>query len=127
MADQLTEEQIAEFKEAFSLFDEDGDGTITCRPTKPSPRSGIVGHHSDRETTATTTTVTLALLNASVDARIFDHGVHVRRSSPSASTTTAKQLVYGSLHASLPTAPHKPYPPLPHTTRCSPRAGRDRT
>jgi hypothetical protein len=78
MADQLTEEQIAEFKEAFSLFDEDGDGTITCRPTKPSPRSGIVGHHSDRETTATTTTVTLALLNASVDARIFDHGVHVR-------------------------------------------------
>merc|ERR1712033_24332 len=29
MADQLTEEQIAEFKEAFSLFDRDGDGTIT--------------------------------------------------------------------------------------------------
>ena len=25
MADQLTEEQIAEFKEAFSLFDKDGD------------------------------------------------------------------------------------------------------
>ena len=24
MADQLTEEQIAEFKEAFSLFDKDG-------------------------------------------------------------------------------------------------------
>ena len=80
MADQLTEEQIAEFKEAFSLFDEDGDGTITCRPTKPCPRprAGIVGHHSDGETTATTTTVALTLLNASVDARIFDHGVHVR-------------------------------------------------
>ncbi|TFK07491.1 Calmodulin [Platysternon megacephalum] len=29
MAGQLTEEQIAEFKEAFSLFDKDGDGTIT--------------------------------------------------------------------------------------------------
>merc|ERR1712223_2181759 len=29
MADQLTEEQIAEFKEAFSLFDKGGDGTIT--------------------------------------------------------------------------------------------------
>ncbi|XP_050563331.1 calmodulin-like [Spodoptera frugiperda] len=29
MADQLTEEQNAEFKEAFSLFDKDGDGTIT--------------------------------------------------------------------------------------------------
>uniref|UniRef100_A0A674IHC4 EF-hand domain-containing protein n=1 Tax=Terrapene triunguis TaxID=2587831 RepID=A0A674IHC4_9SAUR len=29
MAGQLTEEQIVEFKEAFSLFDKDGDGTIT--------------------------------------------------------------------------------------------------
>lgn len=28
MSDQLTEEQIAEFKEAFSLFDKDGDGKI---------------------------------------------------------------------------------------------------
>ncbi|KAF7036290.1 hypothetical protein CFC21_047001, partial [Triticum aestivum] len=25
MADQLTDDQIAEFKEAFSLFDKDGD------------------------------------------------------------------------------------------------------
>jgi calmodulin len=31
MADELTEEQIAEFKEAFSLFDKDGDGTITTK------------------------------------------------------------------------------------------------
>jgi calmodulin len=30
MADQLTEEQIAEFKEAFSLFDKDGDGELKC-------------------------------------------------------------------------------------------------
>ncbi len=29
MVEQLTEEQIAEFKEAFSLFDKDGDGTST--------------------------------------------------------------------------------------------------
>ncbi|KAI9512012.1 calmodulin B [Russula earlei] len=29
MADQLSEGQISEFKEAFSLFDRDGDGTIT--------------------------------------------------------------------------------------------------
>jgi calmodulin len=29
MAEQLTEEQIAEFKEAFSLFDKDGDGECT--------------------------------------------------------------------------------------------------
>lgn len=27
--DQLTAEQVAEFKEAFALFDKDGDGTIT--------------------------------------------------------------------------------------------------
>ena len=31
MADQMTHEQIAEFKEAFSLFDKDGDGTITTK------------------------------------------------------------------------------------------------
>eukprot|EP00161_Ancyromonas_sigmoides_P026733 TRINITY_DN9399_c0_g1_i3.p2 TRINITY_DN9399_c0_g1~~TRINITY_DN9399_c0_g1_i3.p2 ORF type:complete len:182 (+),score=105.14 TRINITY_DN9399_c0_g1_i3:2-547(+) len=29
--EQLTEEQIAEFKAAFSLFDKDGDGTITTK------------------------------------------------------------------------------------------------
>jgi len=29
MADQLSEEQISEFKEAFSLFDKDNDGTVT--------------------------------------------------------------------------------------------------
>ncbi len=28
MVDFLSEEQIADFKEAFSLFDKDGDGTI---------------------------------------------------------------------------------------------------
>nr|VDD08313.1 unnamed protein product [Brassica oleracea] len=28
MADQLTDDQISEFKEAFSLFDKDGDGSI---------------------------------------------------------------------------------------------------
>ncbi|CAD7681853.1 unnamed protein product [Nyctereutes procyonoides] len=31
MADELTEEQMAEFKEAFSLFAKDGDGTITTK------------------------------------------------------------------------------------------------
>ena len=31
MVDQLTEEQIAEFKEAFSLFDKNNDGTITTK------------------------------------------------------------------------------------------------
>jgi len=28
MANQLTDEQISEFKEAFSLFDKDGDGML---------------------------------------------------------------------------------------------------
>ena len=31
MTDQLTEEQISEFKEAFSLFDKNGDGNITSQ------------------------------------------------------------------------------------------------
>ncbi len=31
MVEQLSEQQIAEFKEAFSLFDKDGDGTITTK------------------------------------------------------------------------------------------------
>ncbi|EFN51276.1 hypothetical protein CHLNCDRAFT_59820 [Chlorella variabilis] len=31
MAQQLSDEQVAEFKEAFSLFDKDGDGTITTK------------------------------------------------------------------------------------------------
>ncbi|XP_061352557.1 calmodulin-2/4 isoform X1 [Gastrolobium bilobum] len=30
MADQLSDEQISEFKEAFSLFDKDGDGMHLC-------------------------------------------------------------------------------------------------
>ena len=28
---ELSEEQVAEFKEAFRLFDKDGDGTITTK------------------------------------------------------------------------------------------------
>ncbi len=31
----LTDEQVAEFKEAFQLFDKDGDGTITTKVTNP--------------------------------------------------------------------------------------------
>eukprot|EP01071_Lankesteria_metandrocarpae_P002214 Lankesteria_metandrocarpae@DN2164_c0_g1_i1.p1 len=31
MADELTESQIAEFKEAFALFDKDADGSITTK------------------------------------------------------------------------------------------------
>lgn len=30
-AKSLSEEQVAEFKEAFQLFDKDGDGTITTK------------------------------------------------------------------------------------------------
>jgi calmodulin len=31
MADNLTEEQIAEFKEAFSLFDKEANGFVTTK------------------------------------------------------------------------------------------------
>ena len=31
MAEKLTEEQVAEFREAFSLFDKDDDGSITSK------------------------------------------------------------------------------------------------
>jgi calmodulin len=39
MADQLNEEQIAEFKEAFALFDKNGDGSITTKVPFPSSRN----------------------------------------------------------------------------------------
>ena len=39
MADQLNEEQIAEFKEAFALFDKNGDGSITTKVRFTSPRN----------------------------------------------------------------------------------------
>ncbi|XP_054844189.1 uncharacterized protein LOC129335564 [Eublepharis macularius] len=43
MARQLTEEQLAEFKEAFSLFDKDGDGAITTKELGTVMRS--LGHN----------------------------------------------------------------------------------
>lgn len=39
MAGQLTEEQIAEFKEAFSLYDKDGNGTIISKELGNAMRS----------------------------------------------------------------------------------------
>ena len=39
MADQRFEEQIVEFKEAFSLFDKDGDGTIAIKDLRTVMRS----------------------------------------------------------------------------------------
>ena len=38
MADQLTEEQTAEFREAFALFDKDGDGKSKLPPTNELPK-----------------------------------------------------------------------------------------
>ncbi|URE02718.1 hypothetical protein MUK42_19654 [Musa troglodytarum] len=46
MAEQLTDEQISEFKEAFSLFDKDGDGAWDCDALSGSEPygSGVTGH-----------------------------------------------------------------------------------
>jgi|LakMenE01Jun11ns_1017448.scaffolds.fasta_scaffold7891940_1 Ca2+-binding EF-hand superfamily protein len=48
-AEELTEEQIAEFKDAFELFDKDGDGTITTKVRSffkgiSNFRNCLVGH-----------------------------------------------------------------------------------
>jgi len=39
MADKLYEERISEFREAFALFDKDGDGTITTKELGEMMRS----------------------------------------------------------------------------------------
>jgi calmodulin len=39
MVEELTEEQKLELKEAFSLFDRDGDGTITIKELQVVMRS----------------------------------------------------------------------------------------
>nr|XP_010939940.1 calmodulin isoform X1 [Elaeis guineensis] len=39
MAQHLTDEQIAKFKEVFSLFDKDGDGLITAKELDTVMRS----------------------------------------------------------------------------------------
>ena len=48
MADQLTDEQIAEFKEAFALFDTDGDGIITTKELRAVMNS-LGQNHTDAE------------------------------------------------------------------------------
>lgn len=40
--EDLTEEQVAEFKEAFVLFDKDGDGTITTKVNQNIARIDFV-------------------------------------------------------------------------------------
>ncbi|CDW88706.1 calmodulin [Stylonychia lemnae] len=47
MANQLSEEQQAELKEAFSLFDRDGDGTITIKELQVVMRS--IGQNPNEE------------------------------------------------------------------------------
>ncbi|XP_026447226.1 calmodulin-like isoform X1 [Papaver somniferum] len=39
MAEQFTEDQISEYKEAFTLFDEDGDGYIIAKELSTAMRS----------------------------------------------------------------------------------------
>tara|TARA_B100000519_G_scaffold146456_1_gene127216 strand:- start:302 stop:709 length:408 start_codon:yes stop_codon:yes gene_type:complete len=44
MAAELTDEQITEFKEAFALFDKDGDGTITTKELGALFRRRLLRH-----------------------------------------------------------------------------------
>ena len=44
IGDYLTTLQVSEFREAFSLFDKDGDGTITTKVGFPSPSVNSVFH-----------------------------------------------------------------------------------
>ena len=48
MTNQLTEQQIAEFKKAFSLFDEDGNGSITIMELRTVKRS-LGQNHTEEE------------------------------------------------------------------------------
>ena len=48
MAEQLSEEQITEFKEAFSFFDKNGDGAITLEELGTVMRS-LGSHPTERE------------------------------------------------------------------------------
>ncbi|EGW12232.1 Calmodulin [Cricetulus griseus] len=56
MADQLTEAQIVEFKETFSIFDKDGDGTVMRslgqNPTEAEFQDMINGVDADGSGTA---------------------------------------------------------------------------
>ena len=47
MADHLTKEQIADFKEAFFLFDKNGDGTISA--TELGSVLKLLGENPDQE------------------------------------------------------------------------------
>uniref|UniRef100_A0A1I8JR39 EF-hand domain-containing protein n=1 Tax=Macrostomum lignano TaxID=282301 RepID=A0A1I8JR39_9PLAT len=63
MADQLTEDQIAEFKEAFSLFDKDGDGCITTKELR----------HRDALSGPEPTRLSLQDGNGTIDFRVPHH------------------------------------------------------
>ena len=51
MAGQMNEEQIAEFKQAFELFDKNGDGSITSKVPTPAQELGTVVRFFDQNPT----------------------------------------------------------------------------
>ena len=53
MADHLTDEQTAEFREAFALFDKDGDGTISTKEL-----GTVMNSLGQKPTPAESTTIT---------------------------------------------------------------------
>lgn len=65
MDDQLGEEQIAEFKEALSLFDKYGDGTITTKEFDTVMRS--LGQNSTKAKLQSMTNEVDADSNGTID------------------------------------------------------------
>merc|ERR1712146_321508 len=94
----LTDEQIQEFKEAFSLFDKDGDGTITTTELGTVMRS--LGQNPSE-----------AELNEMINEVIGDILSNFHASSSSAHPTPCARVICGhpcvtDSAAPLPISPH---------------------
>lgn len=61
MGDTLTDDQIAEFKEAFTLFDTDGDGSKPFHLATHTFPDTVLMTHSPKHLTPSTTSYTLLL------------------------------------------------------------------
>lgn len=65
--ENITEEQIEEFREAFALFDKDGDGCINNKELKTVLRS--LGHNPSKEELEVFTTLVDEDRSGTIDFR----------------------------------------------------------